>query len=95
MYIALYHAIRNSKDATNADGSINIELTSTDTEAVISVSDKGRGMDENFVRERLFKPFDSTKGAQGIGIGAYQIRETIEGAGGNVLVDSVPMRELH
>ena len=47
-------------------------------------------MDRAFVRDRLFKPFDSTKGTQGVGIGAYQIRETIRAAGGKLIVNSEP-----
>ena len=47
-------------------------------------------MDADFVRDRLFRPFDSTKGAQGMGIGAHQIRETIREMGGSVSVESTP-----
>ena len=50
----------------------------------------GSGMDEAFIRERLFKPFDSTKGTQGMGIGAYQIRETVRAMGGEVRIESEP-----
>ncbi len=32
-------------------------------------------MTQEFIRERLFRPFDSTKAGEGIGIGAYQVRE--------------------
>jgi signal transduction histidine kinase len=46
-------------------------------------------MTAEFINERLFRPFDSTKGAQGMGIGAYQIRETLRAAGGEVEVSSV------
>ena len=45
-------------------------------------------MDPEFVRGRLFRPFDSTKGVEGTGIGAYQIRETLRAAGGDVEVRS-------
>ena len=47
-------------------------------------------MDEVFIRERLFKPFDSTKGTQGMGMGAYQIRATMKSIGGDVRVLSDP-----
>ena len=47
-------------------------------------------MDPEFIRDHLFKPFDSTKGVKGMGIGAYQIRETIRSAGGDVEVSSEP-----
>jgi signal transduction histidine kinase len=45
-------------------------------------------MDETFVRERLFRPFDSTKGLAGMGIGAYECREFVNLLGGRVEVDS-------
>jgi signal transduction histidine kinase len=45
-------------------------------------------MAEDFVRNRLFRPFDSTKGSQGMGIGAYQARSFIHAAGGVMQVNS-------
>jgi len=56
----------------------------------IEVSDNGCGMDEQFVRERLFRPFDTTKGSKGMGIGAYQTREFVRASGGDVQVHSQP-----
>ena len=50
------------------------------------------GMDAEFVRERLFRPFDSTKGSKGMGIGAYQAREYARSLGGDVEVQSSPGR---
>ena len=61
-----------------------------DTNCVIVVSDTGEGMDEAFIRDHLFRPFDSTKGTLGMGIGAYQMRETIRSMGGHVAVSSEP-----
>jgi signal transduction histidine kinase len=58
--------------------------------ARIDVIDNGAGMDAKFVRERLFKPFDSTKGLSGMGIGAYECREFIRALGGRVEVASKP-----
>jgi signal transduction histidine kinase len=45
-------------------------------------------MDERFIHDRLFRPFDTTKGTQGMGIGAHQIRETVRAIGGDVTVES-------
>ena len=42
------------------------------------------------MRERLFRPFDSTKGSKGMGIGAYQVREYVRMLGGQVEVQSSP-----
>ncbi len=85
---AITHAVRNAQDASAADDSVTLTLKADGTECLVLVSDTGSGMDDAFVRDRLFRPFDSTKGAEGMGIGAYQIRETIRAMGGEVTVDS-------
>lgn len=90
--MALTHAIRNAQDATDSAGSIELRLQELGRTAVIEVADTGVGMDADFVQNRLFKPFDSTKGAQGMGIGAYQLRETLRAADGDVEVHSEPGR---
>jgi putative PEP-CTERM system histidine kinase len=87
--MALTHAIRNAQDATAANGRIAVSAFETGARAVVEVSDTGSGMDEAFVREQLFRPFASTKGARGMGIGAYQMRETVRTAGGDLEVQSV------
>jgi putative PEP-CTERM system histidine kinase len=88
LLMAICHAIRNAQDATPADGTILITLAAVDQQAQITIEDTGSGMDEGFVRDRLFRPFDSTKGVEGMGIGAYQIRETIRAINGDVTVTS-------
>jgi putative PEP-CTERM system histidine kinase len=84
------HLIRNAQDATAEAGEITISVRSErDAErnvALVSVSDTGVGMTPQFVRERLFQPFDSTKGAAGMGIGAYEVRQYVQGLGGSVEV---------
>ena len=47
-------------------------------------------MEEEFIRTRLFRPFDTTKGSQGMGIGAYQARSYVISAGGAMSVESAP-----
>ncbi len=44
-------------------------------------------MTQEFIRERLFKPFQSTKQA-GMGIGAYESAQYIRELGGELQVDS-------
>ena len=56
--------------------------------ACLSVEDDGSGMTAEFIKERLFKPFDTTKGSKGMGIGAYQVREYVRSIGGRVKVES-------
>ena len=87
---ALTHLVRNAQDATPGAGRISISVAASEGAVVCSVSDTGCGMDQQFMRDRLFRPFDSTKGAEGMGIGAYQVREMVRGAGGDVEVSSEP-----
>ena len=82
------HLIRNAQDATAKDGRIDIDVAFLDGAARVYITDTGCGMTPEFVRERLFKPFDSTKGSQSMGIGAYQAREYIRLLGGQVTVTS-------
>jgi putative PEP-CTERM system histidine kinase len=60
--------------------------------ACLTVEDDGTGMDPEFIKERLFRPFDTTKGSKGMGIGAYQVREYVRSVGGRVKVHSSPGR---
>ena len=53
---------------------------------MIEVQDTGEGMDATFIRDRLFRPFDTTKGKSGMGIGAYETREYIRSLAGEVEV---------
>jgi putative PEP-CTERM system histidine kinase len=85
----LSHLVRNAQDATDPDGSIELTVDKLDSQVVIAVRDDGAGMTAQFVRDHLFKPFDSTKGNQGMGIGAYQAREFARNLGGDLHVHSV------
>lgn len=86
------HMIRNAQDATADDGRVEVHATADAATVTVAVLDSGHGMATEFVRERLFRPFDSTKGAKGMGIGAYQIREYARMLGGHVEVVSAPGR---
>jgi len=86
----LDHVIRNAQDATPPSGSVELLLAADDSSAQLTVSDTGAGMDEEFLRQRLFRPFDTTKGSKGMGIGAYQVREYVRSLGGEVDVQSTP-----
>ena len=84
------HLIRNAQDATPADGRIIVRLFKRDEKAIIEVQDTGTGMDKAFIRDRLFRPFDSTKGKAGMGIGVYEARDYIHKLGGDLEVISRP-----
>lgn len=85
----LGHLIQNAIEATPRDGRVTVRLAQAGEQVQIEVSDSGAGMSEEFIRERLFKPFDSTKSA-GMGIGAFESREYIHQLGGTLQVRSVP-----
>ena len=57
------------------------------TQLLIDITDNGPGMDDAFIRDELFLPFRSTKSG-GYGIGAFQTRELIRMAGGDLEVIS-------
>ncbi|WP_375750144.1 XrtA/PEP-CTERM system histidine kinase PrsK [Vibrio sp. HN007] len=82
------HLIQNAQDATEASGSVTVTSSFNDDYNLIRIKDDGAGMTEEFVERRLFKPFDTTKGNSGMGIGAYDAKRFIEQLGGYVEVFS-------
>lgn len=86
----LEHLVQNAQEATSPDGRVEITLDAQDSEACIRISDDGIGMTEEFIRTRLFRPFDTTKGNAGMGIGVYEAREFIHSLGGRMEVRSTP-----
>lgn len=86
----LEHIIANAQEATPPHGHVTVRLRHAGERAIVEVEDDGCGMDEAFVRERLFRPFDTTKGSAGMGIGAYESRELARSLGGDVEVRSEP-----
>ncbi len=53
----------------------------------IMISDTGLGMSQDFIRHRLFKPFQTTK-KKGLGIGLYHCKEIISAHHGTIDVES-------
>jgi putative PEP-CTERM system histidine kinase len=84
------HLIRNAQDASDESGEIGIDVSANGQVATVQIRDTGCGMTPEFIRERLFQPFDSTKGSQSMGIGAYQAREYVTELGGQLEVESTP-----
>jgi signal transduction histidine kinase len=81
------HLVQNAIDATPREGKVSLRLISNNGQAIVEVKDTGHGMNEAFIRERLFKPFQTTKAA-GMGIGAYESSQYIREIGGKISVDS-------
>ncbi|HEV2098791.1 MAG TPA: XrtA/PEP-CTERM system histidine kinase PrsK [Stellaceae bacterium] len=84
---ALTHLVQNAIDASPTGAPVTVRSQRRGEELVIEVVDRGDGMDPHFVRDELFMPFRSTKSG-GYGIGAFQTRELIRMAGGELDVIS-------
>ena len=84
------HLVQNAQEATADDGFIKVILSTDNQEAIIKIIDNGTGMDNKFIAERLFKPFDTTKGNAGMGIGVYEARDYIMKHDGSCNVESAP-----
>jgi len=83
------HVVQNALDATDASGRVWLTLRRISGQASVEVGDTGRGMSPEFVRTRLFKPFNTTK-STGMGIGAYESFQYVRELGGSISVDSQP-----
>ena len=84
----LGHLVQNAQEATADNGFVSLELSKDEQQAIIKVIDNGSGMDNKFIAERLFKPFDTTKGNAGMGIGVYEARDYIVKHSGSCDVES-------
>jgi putative PEP-CTERM system histidine kinase len=83
------HLVQNALDATPPEGRVWLKLDRHSGQARIEIGDTGQGMTEEFIRERLFKPFQTTKTA-GMGIGAYESFQYVRELGGTIAVRSEP-----
>jgi putative PEP-CTERM system histidine kinase len=83
----LTHLVTNAIEASHAGETVKVRLRSSEARVVIDVEDKGPGMDAVFIRNELFTPLKSTK-SRGHGIGAFQAREMVRAAGGELEVIS-------
>jgi putative PEP-CTERM system histidine kinase len=83
------HLVQNARDAVGESGKVRVRLTDTDVMAVIEIEDDGPGMAAEFVRDKLFRPFATTK-KSGYGIGVYESRHYANSLGGRLDVVSEP-----
>jgi putative PEP-CTERM system histidine kinase len=83
------HVVQNALDATESSGRVWLKVDRHGGQARVEVGDTGHGMSQEFVRDRLFKPFQTTKKA-GMGIGAYESFQYVRELGGTIAVKSEP-----
>jgi signal transduction histidine kinase len=77
----------NALEAMPEGGALRVATLADNGNAVISVGDSGKGMSEEFLKDRLFHPFATTK-KKGIGLGLYACRDIVEQHGGSIDVAS-------
>lgn len=83
----LLHLVQNAIDASPEGMAVFLQTRCDGLTGVIEVTDTGSGMSADFVRNRLFKPFVSTKPG-GFGIGAFEARELVRAMRGRLDVES-------
>jgi putative PEP-CTERM system histidine kinase len=84
----VHNLVLNAYEAGSANGSLTINVGMGES-AFFEVTDHGCGMSEEFIRNRLFQPFQTTK-QKGFGVGLYQCRQIVEAHGGRIEVVSKP-----
>jgi signal transduction histidine kinase len=77
----------NASEASETGGQIRVGSEQRNGDVIVSVQDDGCGMAPEFLKDRLFKPFQTTK-KKGIGIGMFQSKMIVEAHGGRIEVDS-------
>lgn len=94
----ILNLVLNARDAMPSGGSVDIDYQDaaigdeddeSATYVAINIRDTGHGMDEA-TRMNLFKPFFTTKGERGTGLGLVIVDQIVSRAGGRVRVDSEP-----
>lgn len=86
--MALGHLLRNAQEACQQGGDIMVSYRRQEDGVAIDIKDSGEGMTAAFIRDHLFRPFHSTKGVSGMGIGAFQSRALLQQLGGRLTVQS-------
>lgn len=83
----LGHLIQNAFEASAEDAPVTLSVSSDTGSARIDVIDQGCGMSPAFVREKLFRPFVSSKPG-GFGLGAFEAQKLAAEMGGRIEVES-------
>ena len=83
---AVTHLLNNAIEAGPGQ-IVQLRVNHEAARVLVDIIDHGAGMSADFIRDNLFAPFKTGKEG-GSGIGAFQARELIKEAGGQLLVTS-------
>lgn len=82
------HVVQNALEACTSNDKVEVSIQRSDGgSGQIVVEDSGKGMSEAFMRERLFRPFQSDK-TSGMGIGVYEAQQYLKELGGSIRYES-------
>jgi len=84
---AIGHLVQNAVEASTEGQQVTVRVSHSGDQLSVAIADRGKGMDAEFVRNRLFQPFVSTKNG-GFGIGAFEARSLIAAMNGRLSVSS-------
>lgn len=85
----LCHLVENAQQATPEHGEVVLTVALIDEKLSIAIRDTGCGMDAEFLHGDLYKPFITTKGEKGMGIGVYEAKEYVHHVGGRLSVETI------
>ena len=88
MHSVIGHLIDNAQQATPDDGHVSITMAVAGDYLQIKIVDNGEGMSQSFIEQKLFKPFETTKGNAGMGVGVYEAKSFVEELNGHIEVES-------
>jgi putative PEP-CTERM system histidine kinase len=86
---AVGHLLNNAAEASRPGEPVDVRLRGEAGRVLVDIIDRGQGMTAEFIRDELFRPLSTSKAA-GSGIGAWQARELLREAGGELTVLSRP-----
>lgn len=87
IYKVLVNLLINAREATHPPSPVYVAFGTDGCCCWVTVKDQGCGMSAEFIRDKLFKPFETTK-KHGFGIGLYQCEQIVTAHGGEILVSS-------
>ena len=87
IYKVVLNLLLNAMEASQGELPVQVTYGRREKMAFVEVTDRGCGMSAEFIEEKLFQPFETTK-KHGFGIGLYQCKQIVESHQGRISVQS-------